>query len=568
MVAHRLPGKCTMEQTRLSGQERPLLKYAISKLNPDVFSHPVWVRFGRQGVMHAFAIAEELLSAVDRFEQGDTSSTCQILLACAAYQNLAGQSNLALATLDRILGLAGRAEFASGAIWGHWGACAVYFQMERYDRAVRHLEELEVVLSQEKEWMLANFVSVIKQSLLQPEVLSAYRQTDQFNWDTSDDLLRLTYLWLQQWGVCFQSSVPAGQPKRDRWRAAEFFHKWEMKLNGHSKGPKQLSVWQSVLSLLRLQEYQRMPAPQPRERIQQKAAEVIPREFPPKKVLEAGIDVSSSEIDLPKPKVTPKRKSGSRKKPDRICLTVQMLGPFSLTLEDSSPKLPASRALSLFKYLLLHHNQDIPREVLMDIFWPDAEPDAARNNLNVAIHNLRQALHKVTDLAVICFEEGAYHLSPGLDVWLDVEEFDHCIKQGSQLEAKKQINPAVAEYEIAINLYRGDLLSESPYEDWLVLERERLRVVYLNTLDRLSQIYFQQEQYTTCVTFCQIILSRDVCREDIHCRLMRCYSRLGQSSLALRQYQICVDSLQTELQVKPAPETFQLYEKIRRHIPI
>jgi DNA-binding SARP family transcriptional activator len=46
---------------------------------------------------------------------------------------------------------------------------------------------------------------------------------------------------------------------------------------------------------------------------------------------------------------------------------------------------------------------------------------------------------------------------------------------------------------------------------------------------------------------------------------MRCYSRLGQGPLALRQYQICAEALRAELEVDPAPETTQLYEQIRLH---
>jgi DNA-binding SARP family transcriptional activator len=152
-----------------------------------------------------------------------------------------------------------------------------------------------------------------------------------------------------------------------------------------------------------------------------------------------------------------------------------------------------------------------------------------------------------------------------MELWLDVEEFEHCVEQGQRLESQLQITEAIAEYEIAINLYRGDFLAENPYEGWTVLERERLRITYLDTLDHLSQIYFDQERYGLCVTLCQLILNRDLCREDAHCRLMRCYSRLGQGPLALRQYQICAEALQTELEVVPAPETTEIYERIHRH---
>jgi DNA-binding SARP family transcriptional activator len=151
-----------------------------------------------------------------------------------------------------------------------------------------------------------------------------------------------------------------------------------------------------------------------------------------------------------------------------------------------------------------------------------------------------------------------------LEVWLDVEEFEHCVREGKLLESKGQIAVAVTEYDIALNLYRGDFLADTPYESWAVLDRERLRAAYFDALDRLSQIHFYQERYTTCVNLCQLILARDACREDAHCRIMQCYSRLGKKPLALRQYQICVEALRVELGVKPDAETTNLYAHIRR----
>jgi DNA-binding SARP family transcriptional activator len=234
-----------------------------------------------------------------------------------------------------------------------------------------------------------------------------------------------------------------------------------------------------------------------------------------------------------------------------------------MTIQDSPIKVPASRGLSLLKYLLLHHKQEIPREVLMDIFWPDSDADAARNNLNVAMHNLRQVLRSASDTAIIRFEDGAYGLSDNLEVWLDVEEFERCIKKGQQLEARNQTADALTNYEIATNLYEGDFLADSPYENWTVIEREHLQIAYLETLDHISQIYFHQEHYAACISQCQILLDHDRCREDVHFRLMQCYGRLGQAPLAMRQYQICVEALRDELDVDPAPETAQLYEQIR-----
>jgi DNA-binding SARP family transcriptional activator len=165
---------------------------------------------------------------------------------------------------------------------------------------------------------------------------------------------------------------------------------------------------------------------------------------------------------------------------------------------------------------------------------------------------------------VVIFQEGTYRLNPDLAIWLDVEEFERHVAAGRRGEDAGQLAAATAEYEVATGLYQGDFLADDPYEEWPVLARERLRVAYLDTLDRLAQLYFSQGKYAACATLCQQMLAQDSCREDAHCRLMRCYSRQGQHHLALRQYQTCVEALRADLDVEPGPSTVQLYERIRR----
>jgi DNA-binding SARP family transcriptional activator len=246
-------------------------------------------------------------------------------------------------------------------------------------------------------------------------------------------------------------------------------------------------------------------------------------------------------------------------------LTVHMLGPLRATLADRPiESWPSGRGRAVFKYLLMHRDRTLPRDVLMDRFWPDATPEAARNSLNVALHGLRQALKMACDMPVVVFQEGAYRLNPKLNIWLDVEDFERHVRAGRQLEAAGQLAAAAAEYEVATGLYQGDFMADDPYEEWPVLTRERLRVAYLDTLERLGQLYFSQGQYAACATLCQLMLSHDNCREDAHCRLMRCFSRQGQYHLALRQYQTCIEALRAELDVEPAPTTTQLYNRIRQ----
>ncbi len=246
-------------------------------------------------------------------------------------------------------------------------------------------------------------------------------------------------------------------------------------------------------------------------------------------------------------------------------INAYLLGNLRVIIDENIVEtLLSGRGRAVFAYLLCHSAHPIPREVIMEAFWPEASPEAARNSLNVAIYSLRQSLKAILESPVILFQDNAYLLNPDLGRWLDTEDFEGCVQEGRRYEAAGQLSAGARSYEKAISLYQGDLLADFPYEEWVVLERERLRVLYLETLDRLSLIYFSQNQYTSCVNLCNRMLTYDSCREDAHCRLMRCYARQGQGHLALRQYQACVEALRSELDVAPSSPTIQLYEQIRR----
>jgi DNA-binding SARP family transcriptional activator len=262
--------------------------------------------------------------------------------------------------------------------------------------------------------------------------------------------------------------------------------------------------------------------------------------------------------------VEPSEPLESLETPATPLLKVHLFGQFRVTLNGHQiVSWPSGRGRAVFKYLLTHRERPIPRDTLMEIFWPDGTPESARNSLNVALHGLRQALRAATDVQVIVFKNGVYRFNPDLQVWLDVDEFRRRVQAGRRMEDAGNSAGAAEEYEQATILYEGDLMADDLADDWPVLTRERLRVAYLDTLDRLSHIRFSQDQYDACVALCQLLLTQDNCREDAHCRLMRCYSRLGQHHLALRQYQICRDALREELDVEPALATTQLNERIR-----
>jgi DNA-binding SARP family transcriptional activator len=244
---------------------------------------------------------------------------------------------------------------------------------------------------------------------------------------------------------------------------------------------------------------------------------------------------------------------------------IYCLGSFRVYQNDQPvQEWPSSKGKSIFKYLIAQRKHPMPKEVLMELFWPGTHPDAARNNLNVSIYGLRQALRTINPkYSHILFQEQCYLLNPDMELWIDVEEFNNRIQLGRQKENRGEIALAMQEYRAAEALYQGEFLAEDRYEDWLVSLRQGLQDDYLKLLDCLSRYYLEQKDITACVAVCTKMLGIDPCREEAHRQLMRCYSCQGQPYLALRQFHICLEALERELEVTPMEKTVSLYKRIR-----
>jgi DNA-binding SARP family transcriptional activator len=542
----------------------------------------VWLRFGKNNVSVSPGTIEELLDTAKVLQGKEPATAVQILLICAVYQNETGLPLYALGTTRQALELSRHRHLPAEMVWSLWGLSALAVQQGKYEQAFAGLADLQSTLSEQNEWVLAGFIEVFRQFLLQVITHQTSVFTQGMNDQLFGDLQAFTLAWLQQWGstaeipgLDLQPPQPESQPVtrtawmqffisirrlRGRWHdlmlaiRGEFNFQWTVhEPQSANKLSSSTSTAQTPIHLTG-QDVPELTV-QETHPIQELLGLPFIQETTP--IPTTGSNASPAPVFNGSAQVVEQASAA-------IPVAVHMLGMFSMTIGEAAVKLPATRVLSLFKYMLLHHKQYIPRDVLLDMFWPDADPELARNNLNVSLHSLRRALRTVTDLPVVVFEDGAYGLASNLQLWLDVEEFEKCVRNGQQLEARNQLAAAVDEYEAAISIYRGDLLEQNPYDEWTVLDRERLRIAYLDTLDRLSQIYLDQERYAACIIVCQLIIARDRCREDAYCLLMRCYSRQGQHHLALRQYQMCVESLRTELQVNPGPETTQLYNRIRR----
>jgi DNA-binding SARP family transcriptional activator len=260
--------------------------------------------------------------------------------------------------------------------------------------------------------------------------------------------------------------------------------------------------------------------------------------------------------------------SGGREVPDAVhpALRAHFFGHFELLCDEEPVHLGRNgKALSILKYLLANRNRPVSQDHLMGWLWPESSLKKARWSLNSAVHGLRKLLSSCPSSyapTYVLLEEGYYRLSPEVAVATDVEEFDERYERGRCLERVGEAEEASVFYEEAVALYKGEYLLEDLYEDWTMVERERLSNAYVEMLDRLALHYLESGRLRDSVRCCYRALEKDRSHEDSHRLLMRCYAELGQRGRALRQYRLCERVLGQEYGTSPSPETRALYRDL------
>lgn len=247
-------------------------------------------------------------------------------------------------------------------------------------------------------------------------------------------------------------------------------------------------------------------------------------------------------------------------------IVARLLSPFQMQVNGNPvPHWPCGKAKSVFKYLLLRRSHPVSREKAMELFWPDAEREAARNSLNVAIHRMRRELaHADPKFPFVLLREGCYLLNPCLRVWTDADAFTRHFERAVEHQRHGRHVEAMREFAACESLYENELLAGDCESIWLMPLRQQFRDRYLVALDRLSSHYFELGEYGPCLTLCTKMVAVDVCNEPAHRRLMRCYAKLEQLQLAEGQYRTCVQALAREVCVPPSAETTELYRQIAR----
>ena len=221
------------------------------------------------------------------------------------------------------------------------------------------------------------------------------------------------------------------------------------------------------------------------------------------------------------------------------------------TLAISDWKTQTSRDLF---FLFLANPEGLTKEEVGLVFWPDSSPAELKLRFKNAIYRMRHAVGSES----VLFQDNFYQFNRSIDYEYDVQNFISLISQ-----VEKEVSKAKKKSILAstIEIYTGPYLPDID-EIWVVADRQKYLEMYLKAVEDLVTICVENKEYKEALYYCQQALKEDICNEEIYRMTMDIYAALGNKAAISKQYEICCQVLQKELNTQPSHQTRILYENL------
>jgi DNA-binding SARP family transcriptional activator/DNA-binding beta-propeller fold protein YncE len=227
-----------------------------------------------------------------------------------------------------------------------------------------------------------------------------------------------------------------------------------------------------------------------------------------------------------------------------------ILGPVEVVDRGRTVSIRRGKELALLAYLLLHANEVVPSERLVDELWGERPPPTAPKILQNAVSHLRKELGG--DRLVTRAPGYLLRVEPGE---LDLERFESLAQRGRASGDPQLLREA-------LELWRGEPLADLREEAFAQraareLEEARLAV----HADRLEGD-LAGGRHAELVPELEALTARHPLDERLYRQLMLALYRAGRPGDALGVYQRARKTFDDELGLQPGPELEELQRQI------
>jgi len=236
-------------------------------------------------------------------------------------------------------------------------------------------------------------------------------------------------------------------------------------------------------------------------------------------------------------------------------LTIKALG--RIRVDSSEGPLGGSwlqhRPGQILKYLICERDRVVQAEEIAEALWPSSGRQAL-SSVRHFVHALRDKLEPGraprAESTFVVTVRGGYAINRR-HVRIDADTFSEAVRDGLAAADRGESERGDQLLELAMSLYRGDLLEDEPYAEWAMPERDRLRAMATDGLRALTHIALERGDHATAVKHLDRLAEFEPFDSDIHKELLRVLLVSGRRSEALRRYSTFRARLSKEFGASP-----------------
>jgi DNA-binding SARP family transcriptional activator len=231
----------------------------------------------------------------------------------------------------------------------------------------------------------------------------------------------------------------------------------------------------------------------------------------------------------------------------------RILGRLEVDAAVDHPALRRHKPRALLALLLLHRNEVVSTDMLLDGLWSESPPPRALGSLQNYVSHLRRALGD----DVLVTQPPGYVLRVGPHE-LDADWFERLVSEASGKDAAERAE----RLRSALALWRGPALADFTYEAFAQTAIARLEELRLTALEERIDADLELGRHAELVGELEALVTEHSLRERLRGQLMRALYRSGRQSEALDVYRDGARLLREELGLEPSEELRSLERAI------
>jgi len=244
----------------------------------------------------------------------------------------------------------------------------------------------------------------------------------------------------------------------------------------------------------------------------------------------------------------------------------RILGSLEVASDGAKPDLGSPKQRALLAVLILHANEIVPTDRLIDLLWEERPPRTAGHSIQIYVSELRKAIAPLTRDRVIVTRSPGYRLEAEPDT-IDARRFERLLEEATTALRGGDPNGGTTKLREAMALWRGPALSEFSYEEFAQPEIRRLTDLRLAGLEELAAAELDAGRTAQALSVLEGAIREDPLRERLRELLMLGLYRSGRHAEALRTYEAFRTKLADEMGLDPSPPLQRLQERILLHDP-